>query len=137
MKSYRSHFCHTAVAVLRQYFRVQSDDFSSLKNCHQSDPDSSLNCPILFPVMKAPGRLSHVLRLSCHSQLLLCPKSPQNYVVSVLFTQVSPPGFPGRAVSWCQCHRSATGGPWHCPASEATEMFKIKPSYSAGLIELK
>lgn len=132
MKSYSSHFCHTGAAVLRQCFRVHYS--SCLKSCHQSDPDSSWNCPILFPVRKAPGHLSHVLCLSRQSQLLPHPKSPQKHVVFVLLSQVSPRFSRlgcDLVLLWDLPQQSVTQvPPWQCPASEAAELFTIKPVLS-------
>lgn len=116
-----------------RYFGVQIHYFSSLKNCHQNDPCSSWNCPVLFLVVKAQGHLPHFLLLAFHTQPLHCPKSFKTTWNLVFLAALRPASrcgmLPQRGAAWW--------GLWHCPLSEAMELFKIKPSYSAGLRELK
>lgn len=118
MKSYRSHFCHTAVAVLRQYFRVQIHDFSSLKNCHQSDTGHFMKLSSTFPSYE-----SSRTPFPCPSSLMSLPALAMSKVPTKprgLCPAHSgvPPGFPGRAVTWSCCgilpHQSVTEMPQGC-----------------------
>lgn len=137
MKSYRSNFCHTAVAVLRQYFRVQIHDFSSLKTCHQW-PRQFMKLPSSFPSYES-SRTPFPRPSLMSVPALAMSKVPTKPRVFCPARSGILPRFSWQGCGLCAvglCHRKVSHK-WDCPAPEATELFQIKPSYSAGLIELK